>query len=47
MLGLLIIGMAGGLELRTSDVVGLWVASGDEYGSTQELVNAGGVYKPP
>jgi len=27
--------------------VGLWVASGDEYGGTLEDVNAGGVYAPP
>jgi len=37
----------GGLELRTPDVVPLWVASGDEYGATLEDMNAGGVYAPP
>jgi len=33
--------------LRTPDVVGLWVASGNKYGGTLEDVNAGGVYTPP
>jgi len=47
MLVLLILGWVGGLELRTPDVVGLWVASGDEYGGTLEDVNAGEVYAPP
>jgi len=47
MLGLLIIGMAGITRAPTPDVVGLWVASGDEYGGTLEDMNAGGVYAPP
>jgi len=47
MLVLLILAWLGGLELRTPDVVGLWVASGDEYGSILEDVNAGGVYELP
>ena len=29
------------------DVVGPWVASGDEYGGTLDDVNAGEVYAPP
>ena len=33
--------------LHTPDVVGLWVASRDEYGGTLEDMNAGGVYAPP
>jgi len=42
-----VLGSAGGHELRTADVVALWVASGDEYGGTLEDVNVGGVYAPP
>jgi len=42
-----VLGSAGGLELLTADVVALWVASGDEYGSTLEDVNVGGVYALP
>jgi len=37
----------GGLELLAADVVALWVASGNEYGSTLEDVNVGGVYALP
>jgi len=37
----------GGLELLATDVVALWVASGDEYGGTLEDVNVGGVYALP
>jgi len=42
-----VLGSRGGLELLTPDVVTLWVASGDEYGSTLEDVNVGGVYALP
>jgi len=42
-----ILGLAGGLELLTADVVALWVASGDEYGGTLEDVNVGRVYALP
>jgi len=36
-----------GLELLAADGVALWVASGDEYGSTLEDVNVGEVYALP
>ena len=36
-----------GLELLTPEVVGLWVASGDEYRNTPDDKNTGGVYGPP
>ena len=36
-----------GLELLTPEVVGLWVASGDEYRATLDDENVGGVYGPP
>ena len=36
--------LAGGLALQTTDIVVLWVASGDEYGGTLEDVNVGEVY---
>jgi len=39
-----VLGSPGELELLTTDVVTLWVASGDEYGGTLEDVNVGGVY---
>jgi len=42
-----VLGSAGGLELLTTDVVALWVASGDEYGCTLEDVNVDGVYALP
>ena len=42
-----VLGLPGGLDLLTPDVVTLWVASGDEYGGTLEDVNLGGVYPLP
>ena len=42
-----VLGLAGGLELLTADVVALWVARGDDYGGTLEDVNVGGVYALP
>ena len=38
---------AGALKLQRTDVVAVWVASGDEYGGTLEDVNIGRVYALP
>jgi len=42
-----VLGLAGGRELLTPDVVALWVSRGDEYGGTLQDVNVGGVYALP
>jgi len=42
-----VLGAVGGHELLTADVVELWVASGGEYGGTQNDVNVSGVYASP
>jgi len=42
-----VLGLAGGLELLTADVVALWVASGDECGGIVDDVNVSGVYALP
>src|SRR5207237_9029698 len=36
-----------GLELLTTEVVGQWVASGDEYRASLDDENVGGMYGPP
>ena len=42
-----VVNSPAGLELLTPEVVGLWVASGDEYRAILDDENVGGVYGPP